>query len=111
MPRQSAPFSREQRFLGTRSKGPISIGPLCFLCALALAACRSSSAEPAQYGEPVGVRLEGNNKERPFELAVAVAISLFGLHSGAALATVVGVLVEVPVMLSLVAFVNRARPA
>lgn len=44
-----------------------------------------------------------------FELAVAVAISLFGLHSGAALATVVGVLVEVPVMLSLVAFVNRNR--
>jgi arsenite transporter len=42
-----------------------------------------------------------------FELAVAVAISLFGLHSGAALATVVGVLVEVPVMLSLVAFANR----
>lgn len=42
-----------------------------------------------------------------FELAVAVAISLFGLHSGAALATVVGVLVEVPVMLSLVWFVNR----
>tara|TARA_Y100000589_G_scaffold71042_1_gene63447 strand:+ start:165 stop:1172 length:1008 start_codon:yes stop_codon:yes gene_type:complete len=44
-----------------------------------------------------------------FELAVAVAISLFGLHSGAALATVVGVLVEVPVMLSLVAIVNRTR--
>ncbi|RTR40493.1 ACR3 family arsenite efflux transporter [Shewanella canadensis] len=44
-----------------------------------------------------------------FELAVAVAISLFGLHSGAALATVVGVLVEVPVMLTLVAFVNRNR--
>ena len=42
-----------------------------------------------------------------FELAVAVAISLFGLNSGAALATVVGVLVEVPVMLSLVAMVNR----
>ena len=42
-----------------------------------------------------------------FELAVAVAISLFGLHSGAALATVVGVLVEVPVMLSLVAMINR----
>ena len=44
-----------------------------------------------------------------FELAVAVAISLFGLHSPAALATVVGVLVEVPVMLSLVAIVNRTR--
>jgi ACR3 family arsenite transporter len=46
-----------------------------------------------------------------FELAVAVAISLFGLHSGAALATVVGVLVEVPIMLSLVAMVNAWRPA
>ena len=44
-----------------------------------------------------------------FELAVAVAISLFGLNSGAALATVVGVLVEVPVMLSLVRFANRTR--
>lgn len=44
-----------------------------------------------------------------FELAVAVAISLFGLQSGAALATVVGVLVEVPVMLSLVAFANRTQ--
>ena len=44
-----------------------------------------------------------------FELAVAVAISLFGLNSGAALATVVGVLVEVPVMLSLVYFTNRTR--
>jgi|TARA_B110000908_G_scaffold143668_1_gene172785 ACR3 family arsenite transporter len=44
-----------------------------------------------------------------FELAVAVAISLFGLHSGAALATVVGVLVEVPVMLSLVKFANSTR--
>jgi len=46
-----------------------------------------------------------------FELAVAVAIGLFGLGSGAALATVVGVLVEVPVMLSLVAFANRTRGA
>ena len=46
-----------------------------------------------------------------FELAVAAAISLFGLESGAALATVVGVLVEVPVMLSVVWIVNRTRPA
>jgi ACR3 family arsenite transporter len=46
-----------------------------------------------------------------FELAVAVAISLFGLHSGAALTTVVGVLVEVPVMLSLVALANRSELA
>ena len=44
-----------------------------------------------------------------FELSVAVAISLFGLSSGAALATVVGVLVEVPVMLSLVALATRTR--
>ena len=44
-----------------------------------------------------------------FELAVAAAIGLFGLHSGAALATVVGVLVEVPVMLSLVRIANRTR--
>jgi ACR3 family arsenite transporter len=45
-----------------------------------------------------------------FELAVAAAISLFGLQSGAALATVVGVLVEVPVMLSVVWIVNRSKP-
>ena len=44
-----------------------------------------------------------------FELAVAAAITLFGFDSGAALATVVGVLVEVPVMLSVVAIVNRTR--
>ena len=46
-----------------------------------------------------------------FELAVAVAISLFGLQSGAALSTVVGVLVEVPVMLSLVRFALRHKPS
>ncbi|MGP1718478.1 MAG: ACR3 family arsenite efflux transporter [Methylophilus sp.] len=44
-----------------------------------------------------------------FELAVATAIALFGFHSGAALATVVGVLIEVPVMLSVVFIVNRSR--
>lgn len=44
-----------------------------------------------------------------FELAVAVAISLFGLQSGAAMATVVGVLVEAPAMLSRVAFANATR--
>jgi ACR3 family arsenite transporter len=44
-----------------------------------------------------------------FELAVAVAISLFGLQSGAAVATVVGVLVEVPLMLALVKIANRSR--
>jgi ACR3 family arsenite transporter len=44
-----------------------------------------------------------------FELAVAAAISLFGLQSGAALATVVGVLIEVPVMLSVVAIANRSK--
>jgi ACR3 family arsenite transporter len=44
-----------------------------------------------------------------FELAVAAAISLFGLHSGAALATVVGVLIEVPVMLVVVRLVNRSK--
>ena len=44
-----------------------------------------------------------------FELAVAAAISLFGFNSGAALATVVGVLIEVPVMLTVVAIVNRSR--
>jgi ACR3 family arsenite transporter len=44
-----------------------------------------------------------------FELAVAAAISLFGFSSGAALATVVGVLVEVPVMLSVVWIVNRSK--
>jgi len=45
-----------------------------------------------------------------FELAVATAIGIFGFHSGAALATVVGVLIEVPVMLVVVRIVNRTRP-
>lgn len=46
-----------------------------------------------------------------FEMAVAVAIVLFGVTSGAVLATVVGVLIEVPLMLALVRFTNRTRPA
>ncbi len=45
-----------------------------------------------------------------FELAVATAIGLFGINSGAALATVVGVLIEVPVMLSVVSIVNKSKP-
>jgi ACR3 family arsenite transporter len=45
-----------------------------------------------------------------FELAVAAAISLFGFESGAALATVVGVLIEVPAMLLVVRLVNRSKP-
>jgi ACR3 family arsenite transporter len=45
-----------------------------------------------------------------FELAVATAIALFGFQSGATLATVVGVLIEVPVMLSVVHLVQRSRP-
>jgi len=44
-----------------------------------------------------------------FELAVAAAISIFGLTSAAALATVVGVLIEVPVMLTVVAIANRSK--
>jgi ACR3 family arsenite transporter len=59
--------------------------------------------QPQQIAAP-GAMIGASNF---FELAVAVAISLFGLNSGAALATVVGVLVEVPVMLSLVAIANR----
>lgn len=60
---------------------------------------------PHAIGAPAGFVGASNF----FELAVAVAISLFGLTSGAALATVVGVLVEVPVMLSLVKIANTTR--
>jgi ACR3 family arsenite transporter len=60
---------------------------------------------PHRIGAPAGFIGASNF----FELAVAVAIALFGLNSGATLATVVGVLVEVPVMLSLVWIANRTR--
>ena len=64
-----------------------------------------SAGQPRSIAAP-GAMIGASNF---FELAVAVAISLFGLNSGAAMATVVGVLVEVPVMLSLVAMANRNR--
>lgn len=60
---------------------------------------------PHEIASPAGMIGASNF----FELAVAVAIALFGLHSAAALATVVGVLVEVPVMLALVRISNRTR--
>ena len=65
----------------------------------------SSDGQPRWIAGP-GAMIGASNF---FALALVVAISLFGLNSGAALATVVGVLVEVPVMLSLVAMANRNR--
>ncbi len=56
-----------------------------------------------------GGSLSPHRSEQFFELAVAAAISLFGFSSGAALATVVGVLIEVPVMLSVVKIVNASK--
>ena len=72
--------------------------------AIAYVACRILKL-PYKIAAPAGMIGASNF----FELAVAVAISLFGLQSGAALATVVGVLVEVPVMLSLVRIANNTR--
>jgi ACR3 family arsenite transporter len=60
---------------------------------------------PFNISAPAGMIAASNF----FELAVAVAISLFGLNSGAVLATVVGVLEEVPIMLTLVAISKRTR--
>ena len=90
----------------------------------ALCSSRSRCSSKATASSPLPTRLARLHPKLPFsvaapaamigtsnffELAVAVAISLFGLSSGAALATVVGVLIEVPVMLSLVAFANRTK--
>jgi ACR3 family arsenite transporter len=75
-----------------------------FNSALAYFACRASG-EAHCVAAPSALIGASNF----FELAVAAAISLFGFDSGAALATVVGVLIEVPVMLSVVGIVNRTR--
>ena len=71
----------------------------------------TAETEPARLPHGIAAPCALIGTSNFFELAVAVAISLFGLESGAALATVVGVLVEVPVMLSLVAIVNAWRPS
>ena len=63
--------------------------------------------QPSSNYPPYNIIQDG--EKYVFELAVAVAISIFGLNSGAALATVVGVLVEVPVMLTLVAIANKTK--
>lgn len=60
---------------------------------------------------PIAVPADVIGASNFWQLAVAVAIALFGLTSGAALAAVVGVLVEVPLMLSLVWIANRTRGA
>ena len=75
---------------------------LIFLIAYGWAKCWNL---PHDVAAPAGMIGASNF----FELAVAVAISLFGLQSGAALTTVVGVLVEVPVMLTLVRYANHTR--
>ena len=67
----------------------------------------SATALPASSIAPPSPRLIGASSF--FELAVAAAINLFGFHSGAALATVVGMLIKVPVMLSVAWIVNRSK--
>ena len=92
---------RESRGPPARTSAPIPRGTVR-ACAFAYGAAKGMRL-PHSIAAPACLIGTSNF----FELAVAVAISLFGLNSGAALAAVVGVLVEVPVMLSLVAIVNR----
>ena len=69
-----------------------------------------SSTSIHSAGDTIAViKSDRSYKTNFFELAVAAAISLFGFNSGAALATVVGVLIEVPVMLLVVNVVNRSK--
>ena len=84
--------------------------PIIIQCCLNFAICYYlgwSACVPHERLAPASMIATSNF----FELAVAVAISVYGLQSGAALATVVGVLVEVPVMLGLVHVCNALRPA
>ena len=82
---------------------PLTIQTL-FIFFIAYFACRWLKL-PYAIAAPAGMIGASNF----FELAVAVAISLFGLDSGAALATVVGVLTEVPIMLTLVSIANKTK--
>ena len=91
--------------LGHRDAGGADPDPGLFQLRPRLSAQPASSGEQHCVAGPSALIGASNF----FELAVAAAISLFGFNSGAALATVVGVLIEVPVMLSVVWIVNRTK--